>query len=400
MYRIPTNSPDRLAYAVPAKLMPGLIKVLGGGTMMIVGGMVIPPAELFSGKLLTANSFPGGLIFLALFGLFPGLSVFFGLRQLLYRSRMEFDLASGTVRCWEGSFLMREHSFPLSEYRAVEIGSAMIERGRHEREFVYPFALVGFDGRASLITARESESARRAAEEIALFLKYDLIDATTGTVRHDSADQVGVPLAERLRRSAAEDSVTNASSATVARDKPDRQPEVPPPAGARSTAQIRDGRLTIEIPAQRWSSFFSSLLIMPAIFLGIGVFLSVVVLGAMALFEKDAVDWGNHFVSAFRITLGFGVVGLVIGLLFELPGLWTRTTIVVDSAGILLRSRGLLSKNERLIPASEIRELRLAAVVTRDQLITFDTSDIDLPEMEWLHHAITKALSSDLGRSE
>lgn len=394
MHQIPSNATDQLAYEVPPKLTNGLIKVLGGVFMLFIGGMVIPPRELLSGKFLDANSMPGMLLFLCLFVLFPGLSIFFGLRQMLYRSRMEFNLTAGTVRCWEGSFLMRKHSFHLSDYRAVEVGTAVIERGRHEREYVYPFSLVGFEGRASLITARDSESARRSAEEIALFLKFDLIDATTGTVRHDTADQVGVPLVERLRKSAAAEPESVLTAETQVPQKSVPQVELPKPPDARSSVQFEQGRLIIEIPAQRWRSFFNSVLVMVMIFVGIGAVLSAVVLGAMAVFEKEPMEWEKHLLSAFRITMGFGVVGLLIGLLFDLPDFWIRTTIEVDSAGIRLRRRGLISRSEQMIPMSEIRELRLAAVVTRDQLITFDTKDLSLAEMEWLHYTIKGALTN------
>lgn len=396
MQRQPSSSTHQLSYVVPPHSTTGTLKAVGSLGIIILGCIVIPPKELLNGKLFNANALPGALLFLGLFVLLPGLSIFSGLRQMLERSRVEFYRISRTARAWHGSFRMRERSFQMLDYTAIEVGSLLIDRGRRDREYVYPLSLVGPHRKDLLIVARNSEETRRAAEEIALFLQFDLIDSTSGSVRHDSAAEVGVSLTDRLRmNSAAGQAASSPGDAT----KPvplGPQTLASRPTDARSSARVENGRLVVEIPAPSWQTFFRAVVVMTTVITGIGLVIAGVLVVLMLLFEKEPLTWERHFRGASYMVMGFGVIGLLIGVLMQLPEFWAKETLEVDASGIKFKEHGLFSRKEQFIPAVDIRELRFGAVITRDKSFLFGSLELGNAELEWLDQGITKALTNQI----
>jgi hypothetical protein len=143
-----------------------------------------------------------------------------------------------------------------------------------------------------------------------------------------------------------------------------------PPPERRFTFTYENDRLRVDFPAPRWEPVLKSCSIM-FIFLAS---IPGVVLGLVALYHglhNVPLTWKDDYFPGTCITLGFGAFGLLIDLLFELPGKWTRTTIYADPMGIRVCHRGLLSHKEKQADAAEIRQPKLDCVVTQDRSISY-----------------------------
>jgi len=312
-----------------------------------------------------------------------GIAAIYLLRGLIRMARWStllIDRNEGTIEAWEGSILPDHRCFHVADFRAVELSCKVIQHGRGDTETRYPITLLGLGCREELIAPRDEKGTRRMADDVACFLGYDLIDATLPERRRYRADEVGVPLGERLRA----EGIRTFSLPT-------------PPARRRFTCRVERGRLAVEFPRPR----VIDVLKWPALlFLILGAIGGGLVFGIGALAARSA-TWGELYLPATCITLGLGLVGFVIGLLGEMPGMWRRTTIEADRGEVVVRWRGLVFSQQNRADAAEVRDVLLDGLFTRDGLFRYHLAHVREQELEWLRAAVQVALAAGaISRSE
>ena len=186
MQRIESASADQLRYEETAG-STGIGNVLIG----LIGGAI----GTFFALAKTHGEWGWAAIPLGIGGLYA----LGGLVRMARHSHLLVDRRQGMAEAWEGAFLPGRRTFQLAGFRGVEVACRAVRRGRQEFEYFYPISLLGLGAKQELVAPRDATGARRAAEEIALLLGFELVDSTSGLPRHYRADEVGVPLGDRLR---------------------------------------------------------------------------------------------------------------------------------------------------------------------------------------------------------
>jgi len=310
-----------------------------------------------------------------------------GLSGLLSMRGVTLDRARGRFRVWRGWLVpLWFTTGKLERYRGVQISKKQV---RERRRFVQTFALhlVGPGGLADELTAkRDYLSARRMAEEIALYLGFDLLDATVfGQPVKIEAANVGKSLREQT--------VAKAAAAGIAATDEIALP--PPPPNARAICTLDGSLLFIAIQRPRFLRLLRFPIFLTFALGGVG---AAIGFGLGALVVKQPWTWDGHIFAAICITLSFAALGILYGTFFVvLPQAFVRYNIEAHPGGLTVRRRGLIFRRTREMPSNELRELRahswgLEAIGTK-QLVRFADNKVSGAELVWLRDAIEKAVT-------
>jgi hypothetical protein len=185
MIRVESGSPNRLKYEESSSLK-GLGQVVAG---------------LFAavGVWIMAHGYQDHPWLTIVFQVIAGFNFIVpGLLRMTRHLELGIDREKGIIESREGSFISVRRSHRIDDCITVKVTLGAI---RHfiGPEFFYPIALLGLGIEKELCAPRDKEGARRAAEEIACFLGFGLIDSTSGESIEYRPEEVGLALGARLK---------------------------------------------------------------------------------------------------------------------------------------------------------------------------------------------------------
>jgi hypothetical protein len=332
--------------------------------------------------LSLAYVFSRSPVFLYGFSAVGGYFALRGLTGLLYTRGFAIDRARGTFRVWRGLLIpLWFRTRRLNRYTSVDFGMELRREGRIYCN--YYTVRLGGDSASDQLTAKKSYvEARRLAEQVARYLDFDMVDATSGQPVRVAAKNVGKSLREAIRQT----------------HKPGELDELalePLPPRSRCTCTVDGAWLFLEIPRRRFLRVVRYPLVMGLASGAIGALLGF---GFGALAAKQPGAWQEHVMPALAITLGFGGFGFLFTALVTLPEAFVRYQIEANPAGLTVRRRGLIFSRTDEVAADDLRDLqvscgRLRAIVS-DRIVSFGNDDLTSAELEWARAAITKALAA------
>jgi hypothetical protein len=332
--------------------------------------------------LSLAYVFSKSTIFLYGFAAVGGYFSLRGLTGLLYTRGVAIDRASGSFRVWRGFlFPLWFRTRRLNRYATVDFGMELRREGRTYSN--YYTVKLGGDGASDQLTAKKNYlEARRLAEQVARYLDFDLVDATSGQPVRVAAKNVGKSLREAIRE-------------TQKPGELDVLALAPLPPRSRCTCTVDGAWLFLEVPRRR----FVRVIRYP---LGMGI--SAGAIGALlgfgfgALAAKQPGAWHEHVLPALAITLGFGIVGFLFTALVTLPEAFVRYQIEANPAALTVRRRGLIFRRTDEVTSDDLRDLQVSCgrlrAIGRERIFQFGNDDLSPAELEWLRAAITKALAA------
>ncbi len=330
MYR--TNStyrgdPDR--YAVKR----------GGGCLMLFGlpffaaGVAVIVLGVL-GKMTSESGGPPPLVFIIPFGLIfasVGAALMFG------RAGIVIDKRSGTVTKWWGLLVpFKSTTFPIDKVKAVTITSE-VRRSKNSTYTVYPVRLIGPAKPLNVEEPRDSDKARRRAEELAKFLDLGVEDSSSGKKIVREAGTLDESLRDRYRREG----------------RPREKPAAP--AGSRIVSGASGSEATFDIPPKGFGVVEIIGMVLGAVF----AFVPLLFFGGMLFGESGSKD----IEKAWPFLIFFGLFMLVwMGIPFAMilttiGKAKARERLSVSPRELRLDRKGLLGTKTTIIPADELEEL-------------------------------------------
>ena len=323
----------------------------GGGCLMLfglpfaLGGVLMILAAL--GKLPGGEpvSEPNVMLGMSLAFLLPGLGMMGG------RKWTVLDLAQGVVSMRWGWFVpIGNQVRPLSDFCGVvmrfSISSGSGDSGSAEE---YPVALKAVQGKdLPLCTMATYADALRRAKEFAAFLRYPLLDDTT---QHE---QVIAP--EHLGESFQTQLVAEEATA----------PAVAPPPELRSQVSVVGDAVQIRIPGRGFPPVLRLLVGAVVVFI---LLFEIPFLSPLLSIAHDS-GMARLFFGGFMLLSILGPL-IVLGAVFYRM-FYSRTTVTVNSQGIVIANQAIVGKTTRTIPAADILGLdyKQAAVTPSDSANT------------------------------
>ncbi len=310
-------------------------KRTGGGLIMLFGmpfllaGLAVMAAPF---GLLPSEAAPPPWYLMVPFG-----SIFatVGAAFVFGRAGVTVDKLQGRIITWWGLLVpFKSTQYNIADYDRVAIRQE-VRRSKNSTYTIYPVRIEGGVESIDWDTLRDPTKARAAAEELAKFLGFKVVDASAGEEIVREADRLDESLRERRQRTG-EDI-----------DMPD------PPANMRTQCQVDGESITLIIPPPPATIF-------DKISLAFAFVPGIVALGFFfAAFPKD-------MPPLFRfIFMGFIGVFFVIAPITVMVGkvlARTRTQQKINASPDRLRveTRGPFRTKVVEIPANELEELQIA----------------------------------------
>jgi hypothetical protein len=321
----------------------------GGGCLMLFGlpffaiglGCIVLGVMAALGKLTSEGGegppffviIPFGLIFAA-----AGAGLMFG------RAGIVIDKRSGTVTKWWGLLVpFKSTTFPVDKVKVVtitsEVRTSHSSKGGSRSYTVYPVRLVGPSKPLVVEEPRDSDKARRRAEEVAKFLDLGIEDSSSGKKIVREAGTLDESLRDRYRREG----------------RPRERPAEP--AGSRIVSGASGSEATFDIPPKGFAVIEIIVMVVAAAF----AFGPLLFFGGVLFGESGPKDIGK----AWPFLIFFGLfmlvwMGIPLAMILTTIGkARARDRLTVSPRELRLDRKGFLRTKTTIIPADELEELEI-----------------------------------------
>ncbi|MHC4201125.1 MAG: hypothetical protein ACYSU0_14125 [Planctomycetota bacterium] len=314
----------------------------GGGCLMLFGlpffaaGVAVMVLGVL-GKMTSESGGPPPLVIIIPFGLIfasVGAGLMFG------RAGIVIDKRSGTVTKWWGLLVpFKRTTFPVEKIRAVTITSE-VRRSKNSTYTVYPVRLIGPAEPLNVEEPRDSDRARRRAEELAKFLDLGVEDSSSGKKVVREAGTLDESLRDRYRREG----------------RPRERPGEP--AGCRIVSGASGSEATFDIPPKGFAAVEVIGMVIGAIFAFVPLIIGGVLLGESGPKDIEKAWPFLIFVGLFMLVW----MGIPFAMIVTtIKKARARERLSVSPRELRLDRKTFFGTKTTIIPADELEELDLGS---------------------------------------